>query len=62
MEIIGKQAVRLQLDVSEEIKTWLKIRAIQEGVTLSELAEKAFRGYQQKVEKDGKNEPPNKNS
>ena len=54
MKTIGKQAVRLQLDVSEEIKTWLKIRAIQEGVTLSELAEKAFREYRKKVEMDGK--------
>lgn len=43
--------MRLQLDVSEDTKTRLKLQAVREGATMSEVAEKALREYLEKVEK-----------
>ena len=42
---------RLQLDVTEETKTRFKLQAVREGVTMSELSEKALKFYLDHVEK-----------
>ena len=47
-------AMRLQVDVSEEIKVRLKVAAAKQNRTMSELAEKALAAYLDKVEKDTK--------
>lgn len=42
---------RLQLDVSDEIKTRLKLQAVRQGATMSEVVENALRVYLDQVEK-----------
>lgn len=46
--------MRLQVDVAEDIKTWLKIRSVTSGQTMSEMVNEALEDYRAKVEKDGK--------
>ncbi len=43
--------MRLQVDVSEEIKTKLKLQAVKVGKTMSELVEEALREYLDKADK-----------
>ena len=43
--------MRLQVDVSEEMKTWLKVRAARTGITTSEMVSEALEDYRAKVEK-----------
>lgn len=43
--------MRLQVDVSEEIKTKLKLQSVRVGKTMSELVEEALREYLEKAEK-----------
>ncbi|MGC1306541.1 MAG: hypothetical protein WA885_04875 [Phormidesmis sp.] len=44
--------MRLQVDVSEEVKTKLKLQSVRVGKTMSELVEEALKEYLSKVEKD----------
>jgi predicted transcriptional regulator len=44
-------AMRLQVDVSEDIKVRLKVAAAKQNRTMSELAEEALAAYLDKVEK-----------
>ena len=46
--------MRLQVDVSEDIKTRLKVAAAKQNRTMSELAEEALAAYLAKIEKAGK--------
>ena len=46
--------MRLQVDVSEEIKTKLKLQSVRAGKTMSELVEEALREYLDKANKDKK--------
>jgi len=46
--------MRLQVDVSEDIKTRLKVAAARQNRTMSELAEEALTAYLAKIEKVGK--------
>ena len=46
--------MRLQVDVSEEVKTKLKLQSVRVGKTMSELVEAALKEYLNKVEKDKK--------
>jgi metal-responsive CopG/Arc/MetJ family transcriptional regulator len=46
--------MRLQVDIPEDLKTQTKIRALKEGITLSELVEAALRAYLETLEKQGK--------
>ena len=41
--------MRLQVDVSEEVKTKLKIQSVKVGKTMSELVEEALREYLDKA-------------
>jgi len=43
--------MRLQVDVSEEVKTKLKLQSVRVGKTMSELVEEALKEYLDKVEK-----------
>lgn len=43
--------MRIQVDVTEEIKTRLKIEAAKQGRTMSKIAEEALRDYFDKVYK-----------
>jgi hypothetical protein len=46
--------MRLQVDVSEDIKVRLKVAAAKQNRTMSELAEEALAAYLDKVEKGSK--------
>ena len=46
--------MRLQVDVSEEVKTKLKLQSVRVGKTMSELVEEALKEYLNKAEKDKK--------
>ncbi len=41
--------MRLQVDVSEEVKTKLKIQSVRVGKTMSELVEEALKEYLDKA-------------
>lgn len=43
--------MRLQVDVSEDIKTRLKVAAAKQNRTMSELAEEALAAFLAKIEK-----------
>jgi len=43
--------MRLQVDVSEDIKTRLKVAAAKQNRTMSELAEEALSAFLAKIEK-----------
>ena len=51
MAELSNEMMRLQLDVAEDTKTRLKLQAVREGVTMSDIAEKALKEYLDKVEK-----------
>ena len=42
--------MRLQVDVSEEVKTRLKLQSVKVGKTMSELVEEALKEYLDKKE------------
>ena len=46
------EEMRLQVDVSEEVKTKLKLQSVRVGKTMSELVEEALKEYLDKAEKD----------
>jgi predicted DNA-binding protein len=46
----GPDDMRLQVDVSEEIKTRLKLHAVRTDKTMSELVEEALKEYLDKKE------------
>lgn len=43
--------MRLQVDIPEDLKTRLKIYSVTEGVTMSDVVEKAIADYLDKAEK-----------
>ena len=43
--------MRLQVDVSEEVKTRLKLQSVKVGKTMSELVEEALKEYLDKKKK-----------
>jgi predicted DNA-binding protein len=45
-----RELMRLQVDVSEEIKSRLKIYSVTAGTTMSEVVEKALKEYLDRVE------------
>ena len=49
-EVIN-EAMRLQVDIPDDLKTRLKIQSVRDGVTMSEVVEKALNEYLDKVEK-----------
>lgn len=42
--------MRLQVDVTEENKIWLKVRAARTGITMAEMVDEALNDYRQKIE------------
>lgn len=42
---------RLQVDVPEDLKTQAKVEALQEGITLSQLVERALKEHLEKLAK-----------
>ena len=46
-----EELMRLQVDIPEELKTRLKLQSVREGVTMSDVVEKALQDYLDKVEK-----------
>lgn len=56
MDEISNEAMRLQVDIPEELKTRLKLQSVREGVTMSEIVEKAVSAYLDKVEKQAARE------
>lgn len=50
----GKTLMRLQVEVSEDVKTRLKVAAAKSNRTMSELAEEALKAYLDELEKAGK--------
>lgn len=51
MEDSLNDAMRLQVDIPEDLKTRLKLQSVREGVTMSEVVEKALTEYLDRVEK-----------
>lgn len=51
MDETSSEAMRLQVDITEELKTRLKLQSVREGVTMSDVVEKALSAYLDKVEK-----------
>ncbi|MBW4463621.1 MAG: ribbon-helix-helix protein, CopG family [Nodosilinea sp. WJT8-NPBG4] len=45
---------RLQVDIDEELKTRLKLHAVRQDKTMSDIVELAVAAYLDKVEKAGK--------
>lgn len=45
------ELMRLQVDIPDELKTRLKLQSVREGVTMSDVVEKALQDYLDKVEK-----------
>ena len=41
----SEEMARLQADVDEDVKTQAKIKALEEGTTLSDIVERALREY-----------------
>lgn len=46
-----QEDMRLQVDVSEETKTKLKLQSVKMGKTMSELVEEALKEYLDRLEK-----------
>lgn len=53
-ELLGDNMARLQVDISEELKTRLKLQAVRDDVNMSEVVEKALRLYLDQLEKNVK--------
>lgn len=51
MDELLNEPMRLQVDIPEELKTRLKLQSVREGVTMSDVVEKALEAYLNKVEK-----------
>lgn len=51
MEELQNDQMRLQVDITEELKTRLKLQSVREGVTMSDVVEKSLKAYLDKVEK-----------
>ncbi|MBM0745657.1 hypothetical protein JOY44_30015 (plasmid) [Phormidium sp. CLA17] len=49
------EAMRLQVDIPDDLKTRLKLQSVRDGVTMSEVVEKALHEYLDKVEKTATN-------
>ncbi len=45
------EAMRLQVDIPDHLKTRLKLQSVRDSVTMSEVVEKALNEYLDKVEK-----------
>ncbi len=46
--------MRLQVDISDDLKTRLKLQSVREGRTMSEITELALMEYLNKAEKESK--------
>ena len=51
MEEATNEAMRLQVDIPNDLKTRLKLQSVRDGITMSEVVEKALNEYLNKVEK-----------
>ncbi|MEX0272656.1 hypothetical protein AB3R30_26460 [Leptolyngbyaceae cyanobacterium UHCC 1019] len=51
MEEATNEAMRLQVDIPDDLKTRLKLQSVRDGITMSEVVEKALNEYLNKVEK-----------
>ena len=50
MEELQNDQMRLQVDITEELKTRLKLQSVRESVTMSDVVEKALEAYLNQVE------------
>ena len=46
-----EELMRLQVDIPDELKTRLKLQSVREGVTMSDVVEKALLAYLDHIEK-----------
>jgi metal-responsive CopG/Arc/MetJ family transcriptional regulator len=46
-----EELMRLQVDIPDDLKTRLKLQSVREGVTMSEVVEKALLAYLDQIEK-----------
>lgn len=53
-ESLGDNMARLQVDISEELKTRLKLQAVREDVNMSDVVEKALKLYLDQLDKQNK--------
>ena len=51
MEEATNETMRLQVDIPDDLKTRLKLQSVRDGITMSEVVEKALNEYLNKVEK-----------
>ena len=51
MEEATNEAMRLQVDIPDDLKIRLKLQSVRDGITMSEVVEKALNEYLNKVEK-----------
>jgi predicted DNA-binding protein len=51
MEEAKNEAMRLQVDIPDDLKTRLKLQSVRDGITMSEVVEKALNEYLNKVER-----------
>ena len=49
---IGTEVVKLQVDISESLKMNLKLTAVRQNRTMSEMVEEAIAEYLQKIKED----------
>lgn len=50
-EFSDSEMARLQVDVPEDLKTQAKVEALKEGITLSQLVERALKEHLEKMAK-----------